>query len=328
MPDAPATPSTTEMIWALQDDRTGHNAQVLGLLERLGLPYEVKPLYYNHLASLPNGLLGPRLWHIGNKAVIGPPWPRAVIASGRRTSLVARYIKRQSPTTRIIQLMWPGLSSAREFDLLVTPQHDAPPPLPNIVTTMGVLHGITDDKLREQGGKWHAEFAKLPKPWVALLLGGDSKHGAFSTEDFQRLFTHAQRLAINGSLLITTSRRTPHAQIEELLKTVETPHYYYRWTPKSENPYLGLLALADGIIVTGDSLSMCCEAAFTGKPLFISNPSSLMSPRHLELQRQLIQRGCARMLGAESRLDWEPKLTLDEAEKAANRVKECLKNAA
>jgi hypothetical protein len=42
----------------------------------------------------------------------------------------------------------------------------------------------------------------------------------------------------------------------------------FQWTPEAaENPYLGLLGLADGFVVTGDSISMMVEIARLGRPL-------------------------------------------------------------
>ncbi len=44
----------------------------------------------------------------------------------------------------------------------------------------------------------------------------------------------------------------------------------HRWAPDAtENPYLGLLALADRFVVTSDSISMLVEVACLGKPLAI-----------------------------------------------------------
>jgi adenylyl-sulfate kinase len=45
---------------------------------------------------------------------------------------------------------------------------------------------------------------------------------------------------------------------------------FFPWRSKAPNPYVGLLALADRCVVTGDSLSMIVEAARAGKPLAIA----------------------------------------------------------
>ena len=42
------------------------------------------------------------------------------------------------------------------------------------------------------------------------------------------------------------------------------------WDGIGENPYLGMLALAEYIVVTEDSASMVSEAASTGKPVYVA----------------------------------------------------------
>jgi mitochondrial fission protein ELM1 len=44
----------------------------------------------------------------------------------------------------------------------------------------------------------------------------------------------------------------------------------HRWKPDdAENPYLGFLALADAIVITGDSESMLAEATALGRPVYV-----------------------------------------------------------
>src|SRR4029453_15549206 len=48
-------------VWVLGGKRAGDRAQVIGLAEALGWPYEVKQLAWNPLHHLPNFLLGSSL---------------------------------------------------------------------------------------------------------------------------------------------------------------------------------------------------------------------------------------------------------------------------
>jgi hypothetical protein len=41
------------------------------------------------------------------------------------------------------------------------------------------------------------------------------------------------------------------------------------WDGAGENPYFGLLGLADAVLVTADSVSMVSEAAASGKPVHV-----------------------------------------------------------
>jgi len=48
------------------------------------------------------------------------------------------------------------------------------------------------------------------------------------------------------------------------------PERAWTWDGSGENPYLGLLACADLIVVTGDSVSMVSEAVATSAPVLIA----------------------------------------------------------
>lgn len=72
-------------------------------------------------------------------------------------------------------------------------------------------------------------------------------------------------VAAGGTPSITISRRTPRAVVEELRsKRPASAH-----PAAANNSYLALLGLADGFIVTGDSVSMMAEVVRARKPLAI-----------------------------------------------------------
>src|SRR5262249_36397001 len=69
-----------------------------------------------------------------------------------------------------------------------------------------------------------------------------------------------------------------------LESAIDVPYLFYRWRPGDpDNPYLGFLALADTVIVTGDSMSMIAEACSTGRPVHIfefgGGPAAMHGPR-------------------------------------------------
>ena len=73
-----------------------------------------------------------------------------------------------------------------------------------------------------------------------------------------------------GSLFLTTSRRTPENVVAALKGVLAGKAEMHCFAPdQTDNPYLGLLAWADRFIVTGDSVSMMVEVAGLGKPLSI-----------------------------------------------------------
>ena len=73
-----------------------------------------------------------------------------------------------------------------------------------------------------------------------------------------------------GSLLVSTSARTPKHTLGPLQAAIDCPAEVFCWTrDAAENPYLGYLALADSIIVTCESMSMLTEACATRKPVYM-----------------------------------------------------------
>lgn len=308
-------------VWALVDDRAGHNGQVLGVIGKLGLPYQLKRLEYNMWGrTLPLQLQGASLRGLSKRAApIVAPWPKLVIAAGRRTLPVLRYIKKMSPSTITVYLMWPG--RADDIDLIVAPEHDHPPSLPNVIRTLAPLHAVTSETLASARQAWNAQFSHLPRPWVALSLGGNTKHGEYTANDWRTVITAAQQLAGQGSLLVTTSRRTPADAVKLAGTLIGIPHLLHRWDIDKDNPYLGMLASADSIVVTGDSLSMCAEACVSGKPVYIYAPEKIIPEKHKKLHAALYARNMARPLEDANQHTWSPAMGLDEAITVAREIR-------
>lgn len=308
-------------VWGLVDDRTGHTGQVLGVIAKLGVPYVLKRLEYNALTFLPNGVLGASLLAVDkpSSAPLAAPWPKLVIAAGRRTLPVLRYIKKKSPSTIAVYLMWPGAYT--DIDLIAAPAHDKAPARDNVIHTMAPLHAVTPETLRAARDAWEPQFAHLPRPWVSVCLGGNTKQGSYAPADWRELIKQAQVLAGHGSLLITTSRRTPKEAIALFAPLLSTPHLLHRWDTDKDNPYLGLLGASDAVIVTGDSLSMCAEACVSGKPVYIFANPSVAPAKHRALHEELYQRGMARPLDSNASLNWHPTAPLDDAGQVAAEIR-------
>ena len=289
-------------IWALADDRAGNRSQCLGVAEALGLDFAVRDLAYNATAALPNFIIGPSFAGLtaDSRVHLTPPWPDVVISAGRRTAPVARQIKKLSGgKTFLVQLMHPGNSGTDEFDLIAVPGHDVVAERPNLIRTIGAAHRVTCAGLKKAAEGWRDRFADLPRPWVALIVGGSTRRRQFTDDMARELGRKASRVAAaagGGSLLISTSRRTGDAA-ETLLAEISVPRYVFKWGEEGENPYFGYLGSADAIVVTGDSVSMCSEACAAPKPVFIYAPDALTTPKHGRLHAELYEKGYARPLG-------------------------------
>jgi hypothetical protein len=107
---------------------------------------------------------------------------------------------------------------------------------------------------------------------VALLVGGTSALHRLDAETAARMGRDLAKFtrSAGGSLFVVTSPRTGASAGAALRAGMEGAGQFYEWqSGDAGNPYLGCLAVADVLVVTGDSESMLAEAAATSKPLYI-----------------------------------------------------------
>ena len=158
----------------------------------------------------------------------------------------------------------------KHFDLVVVPQHD-PTRGENVIVTKAGLHKVTPDMLEAGRKRWAKTFADIPKPRVAVLIGGTSKAHTMTRENAKSLAQQLLHLAErpDTGLMVTASRRTGPENEKILRDTLKGDGIVF-WDGEGENPYFGFMGLADYIIVTEDSVSMTSEALSTGKPVFIA----------------------------------------------------------
>ncbi len=288
-------------VWILTDDRAGNRSQCLGVADALGWTYQVKELDYGGLSSLPNFLLGASFAGLKeqSRAGLGPPWPDLVIAAGRRTAPVARKIGRLAgPGCFLAQIMHPG-AGAGDFGLIAQPRHDSRSGGGNIFPMTGAPHQLTPARLEEEAKRWNGRFDDLPRPWIAVIVGGSTRRRRFTGAMARDLGAVVSKMALaaGGSLLVTTSRRTGDAT-ESLVNAIDAPRRVYKWgqgeDEGGENPYLGYMSLADAVVVTGDSASMCSEACAGTSPVYIFAPPALTVAKHARLHADLYEQGYAR----------------------------------
>ena len=266
-------------IWTLTGPKPGDNNQVSALAEALGWPVIEKRLYYRRGELLSNRFLGPNLLGLDRirSAPLQPPWPDLVISAGRRNEPVARWIRRAAGRRHPVRLVHLGRpwASVGHFDLIVTTPQYHLPRVANVLHNSLPLHRVHSDILAEHGARWQTRLNGLPRPFTVLLAGGSSANMVMDRATSQRLLSHTKTLVekTGGSLLISTSKRTPAPAIEILSQSNGFPSHFHRWRPDDpDNPYLGFLALGDQFIVTGESISMLTEACATGKPVHIYCP--------------------------------------------------------
>ena len=127
---------------------------------------------------------------------------------------------------------------------------------------------------------------------------------------------------IGGSILLTTSRRTGEQAQKIIVDALQQiPQYAYLWGDTRPNPYSGFLACADNIVVTGDSVSMCCEATGSGKPIYIFRGQNWLTAKHRRFIDSLIAGQYAALLDDKTDECFKPQGSLNAAAEIADIIK-------
>ncbi|HLB97136.1 MAG TPA: mitochondrial fission ELM1 family protein [Acetobacteraceae bacterium] len=257
---------TDPSAWILSDAYAGLQAQALGLTEAAGLSHELRTL----APRPPWRWIAARLWPAPLSVVpdaVRGTLPQVVIGAGGKAAPVLAALRRRG--VQVVQVQHPRMDS-RHFDLIVVNRHDGLTG-PNVVVTRTALHRVTPRRLAEAAETWRGHVAALPRPLVAVLVGGSNgRHRldlAAGTALAEQL-AHMMRRDHVG-LMLTPSRRTDPAVVRVLQERL-APLGAWVWDGQGENPYFGMLALADVIIATEDSVSMVSEAVATSAPVLLA----------------------------------------------------------
>ena len=287
--------------WIVTEGMAGTENQCLGVAEALEIDPEIKRIALRQPWKSLSPYLGFECRGTFLPA-LSPPWPDLLIASGRKSIAASRYIKRASGgKTFTVQIQDPRIDS-RAFDLVCVPEHD-PMRGDNVLVTIAAPNRVTPLRLAKARNDFAPLFAMMPSPHIAVLLGGNSK--AHSISEFGMRKLGAQLAALEGSLIVTASRRTTEGQRDAFLSGLGLrPHWH--WDGIGENPYMGMLAWADFILVTADSVSMLSDAATTGKPVYMI-PMEGGSARFDAFHKNLMRRGIVRPFeGGLERWSYDP----------------------
>lgn len=315
--------------WVITDGRTGIENQAKGLAEAVGLATQVKRVHPRKPWSWLPSLIWPpitRRWNplslmSAPEEGIAPPWPDLLIATGRQSIPYSLIIRRLSEgKTLTVQTQHPRIPS-HCFDLVVPPYHDLLAG-PNVEPIIGAPHCVTPEKLSAAAKEFAPFLAHLPRPLVAVLIGGESKAYRFSPERMETLCEDLAALTrIQGAgLAITTSRRTGE-KLEKILAQGLDGLPIFLWDGRGPNPYLGMLGLADHILVTVDSVNMATEAAATGKPIY-TLPLPGGSTKFRRFHRDMEEYGATRPFNG--RLDTWSYRPLNEMTRIASLIRKRL----
>ncbi len=263
----PHTKQST-LPWTITDGRAGNLRQAVALASALRLGGQQRLQLEPHA---PWRWLAPRclpgMAHgLGEGfARLAAHPPTLAIGCGRQAAAALRVLGQRG--ARTVQILDPRISP-HHWDVVVTPEHDRLRG-GNVLTLLGSLNPVTDEWLAT-GRAAFASFEQLPGPRTALLVGGPTGHAPWREDDIAPLLGElAARIRSNGgSVLATTSRRTPRAVTQALLRAFDdVPGVIWSDGGDGSNPYAGLLGWAERIVCTPDSVNLLSEACATRVPV-------------------------------------------------------------
>lgn len=180
------------------------------------------------------------------------------------------------------------------YDLAIIPAHDKGILPRGSFRIQGALSGI-DPEILEVSGKLLARSIPHPERVRAgLFLGGQTRDFKLSLSDVETLLRELERISEkwDGDYLITTSRRTPGAVTQFLRSHLGSYPRCQLCVIATEDPrpevVPGMMALAEFLIVTEDSLSMISEALSSGKRVVVVKMGNNGLPKkHYRFQENL-----------------------------------------
>lgn len=257
-------------IWALLGSKAGDNAQISHLASLAGGEVETMQLRFNRTHVMPNLLLGASVATVASvsRASLRPPWPDAVIAAGKRSVPAALWVKQQSGgKSRIVHIGRPR-APLNQFDLVITTPQYGLPDAANLLELPVPLVPARRVPAFELA-QWEEAWAKLPRPLVAVAIGGAKFPLQLGEAEFAQLASRLDEMLerSGGSAVIMASPRTPAEAVYKIASGLRSPHLAYGRFERTANPYGAGLKLCDRLVVTSDSASMISDGLRAGKPV-------------------------------------------------------------
>ncbi len=194
--------------------------------------------------------------------------PKIAIGCGRQAIAPLMALKKTAGEQIFTVFVQDPRIDPKHFDLVIAPQHDSITGK-NVLSMIGSPNRITRDGLNDAVSLFAKKFAKLPKPRIAVLIGGSSKTHKLTRAVHKQHMQAVSALAEqNMSLMITTSRRTPKWAVADYQKIAAVTKHVWFWDGSGDNPYFAFLGAAKAILVSEDSTNMLTEACTTGKPVY------------------------------------------------------------
>lgn len=258
---------TFPRVWVFPGNRPGDDAQAYALAEELRLPFETRPMVYNwrfklsgkHMGASPISIVK----EVREKTLV-PPWPDLIIIAAKHGVPIAQWVQNQSGgRTRLVYIGHPRVPP-ETFDLVFTTRSYLTPTGRSMRELPVALSRYREPpRVSEEELGW---LECLPRPRLLLMLGGKTRHWKmspqFTAASAERL--HARARELGGSLIVARSLRTSEQVLDAIEARLEGSEHW-RVVRREFPRFPVLLADADELFPTFDSVSMISESIITGK---------------------------------------------------------------
>jgi len=196
---------------------------------------------------------------------LAPPWPDLLVTcGGGRCRFRSRSAKparaRRSRFISRIPYGRPPIRPCRRPG----PRPDRP--ASNVLKTVTAMHDVTAAKLAAAAARWEERLAPLGHPLLGVAIGGPTRRSRFTPRDARALARSL--LSGAGGIWAGITPRGEHPQpFGCSWKRRSLAMRGYSSGSRGRESLPAILAKADRLVVTGDSVSMVSEAIATGSPV-------------------------------------------------------------
>lgn len=289
----------------LYDQKNGHQSQALGVMQAflkegnfISTTYQLQHSIFNYLPVF----LARKGWLLNDKIIKKVNFYvkekiEVIIAVGKRTLNLALYMKnylqKQGINVLIFYLMPPGMNKLKYIDYSFYHSYKEVKNNSKLIPIILPPNNFVKEECKL--------YKNTQKPILGLLIGGNAKDIIFNKAAAKNLYNYSKKIQekISGTILVSTSRRTPVAMekyLERLFLNLPNVIFYgYHKNRGEDNPYMEILNCCDNIIVTGESTSMIAEAVAldNNKGVYIFFDKSFKSKRYIKLHHILYQKNYA-----------------------------------
>ncbi|KAA3649669.1 MAG: hypothetical protein DWP95_01910 [Proteobacteria bacterium] len=267
----------------LSEGTRGHEIQSLTLATALAHQHQINtisvPIPWRW--ALPHHLpgLGFSLRHqLPDLAIV----PQLIISTGRQMAGAGRWLKKhQHQQAKHIHILNPGYYFS-DIDLVLIPEHDHYR-YPRAIQFRGNLHPYNERWFKQQ-----PQAKETKKTRLALFIGNPGK--AYFNRQFKTDLKRIHDTFRGAQLTICGSPRLDRNTQDYIRAIKGAQDTMWLHPDDGDNPYQKLLAQADKIFVTADSINMMNEAGASPAALTLLAQDFIKSKKHHRFMRSINHR--------------------------------------